>query len=100
MFPGDEIFHTGFWVLRTEAHNTSNSIGPIPWSKCRQYAKEALQLADHLLEPYWYVIREMDGELASWMKNEYDRERKHQRSDSKKAAVTSRGRYDRATAEG
>lgn len=62
-----------FWALNTERPISGQALGPIPWSKARQYAVEELGLEPELLDLFWRIITAMDSAFLEWQGSEHAR---------------------------
>ncbi len=62
-----------FWVLATERSQGSQTMGPIPWSSVRYYAREELGLRGRTLGIFWKLISAMDTGFLLFQKREHDR---------------------------
>ena len=56
---GLELFLIAFFDLDTE-RQAGFSIGPIPWSKCREYAN-AYQFDEELTEDLMFFVKQLDN---------------------------------------
>ena len=75
-----------FWTLSTERPTSDKTVGPIPWSKVRQYAREELGLEPELLNLFWRIISAMDGAFLEWQGNEHARYIRSRKVATKPAA--------------
>lgn len=62
-----------FWVLSSERPHGDKTIGPIPWSKAREYGRSELGLEPEMLDVFWRIISALDATFRDWMKSEHDR---------------------------
>lgn len=96
LFPFEWRYMRAFWDLRTEAQSGDQTVGRIPWSKARQYGREAMGFFDDMLEPFWLIMSSMDAGFLEWMSNEHARHTR--RSDTTKTVgsrSTSKRTYSR-----
>jgi hypothetical protein len=63
--PGDEFYVIAFWRLNTE-RQVGMSVGPIPHSKCVEYAI-LRGVCQELLDHFCDVMRAMDEAYRDWM---------------------------------
>lgn len=71
--PGEENYLIAFWDLSTERQSNGSTLGQIPWSIARTYAREQLGYTDDMLGMFWRVISKMDSAFLGGKKDEYDR---------------------------
>jgi hypothetical protein len=73
-----------FWRLDTERQRGQNTIGPIPWSKVREYVRGHLELPEVFVPLFWTVISKLDAVFLGWQRREYDRTVESQRAQARR----------------
>lgn len=89
------MYLRAFWDLASERRSDGMSVGRIPWSMARLYARDELGLEECMLDHFWRIISAMDAGFLNWQKSEHDR---HVRAHAPKKRASKGGNrqtYDR-----
>ena len=73
LLPGERFYIPAFWHLDTERTSGGLTLGRIPWSKARDYAREELGFGPQMQRVFWKVIYALDTGYRKAKKDEHDR---------------------------